>query len=78
MEPLPARHTHPSITSKLLLGLGALSVYARTRRHPQTRIIVKPLLWTKLQLELLQCTFSEPLHAPLIVIKLNYDNDSDR
>ncbi len=78
MEPLPPRHTHPGVTSKPLLGLGALSVYARTRRHPQTRIIVEPLLWTKLQLELLQCTFSEPLHAPPTVMKLNYDDDSDR
>ncbi|KAH8155937.1 hypothetical protein CIB48_g12311 [Xylaria polymorpha] len=78
MEPLPPRHTHPGVNSKPLLGLGALSVYARTRRHPQTRIIVEPLLWTKLQLELLQCTFSEPLHAPPTVMKLNYDDDSDR
>ncbi|KAM4054674.1 hypothetical protein HRG_005498 [Hirsutella rhossiliensis] len=48
-----------------------LSLYQRARRYPRSRIIVEPLLWTKLQLDLLQCTFTGPCPAPPVVIELD-------
>ncbi|KJZ75851.1 hypothetical protein HIM_04675 [Hirsutella minnesotensis 3608] len=42
-----------------------LSLYQRARRYPRSHIIVEPLLWTKLQLDLLQCTLPAlVLHRP--------------
>ncbi|EQK99753.1 hypothetical protein G6O67_005602 [Ophiocordyceps sinensis] len=48
-----------------------LSLYQRARRYPRSRIIVEPLLWTKLQLDLLQCTFTGPHPAPPVIMELD-------
>ncbi|UKZ74576.1 hypothetical protein TrVFT333_002246 [Trichoderma virens FT-333] len=40
-----------------------LSLYAIAIRHCRERLIVQPLAWTNRQLELLQCSFSEPSAA---------------
>ncbi|PNY29995.1 Uncharacterized protein TCAP_00060 [Tolypocladium capitatum] len=64
-------------TPKTPSGLEALSIHQRARRHPRSRIVVEPLLWTKLQLELLRCTFSGPFPAPLAIMKLEYPSDAD-
>ncbi|KAF4507788.1 hypothetical protein G6O67_004251 [Ophiocordyceps sinensis] len=52
-----------------------LSLQQRARRYPRSRIIVEPLLWTKLQLDLLQCTFAGPYPAPPVIMEL--DNPSN-
>ncbi|KJZ69314.1 hypothetical protein HIM_11292 [Hirsutella minnesotensis 3608] len=49
----------------------ALSIHQRARRYPRSRIIAEPLLWTKLHLELLQCTFAGPCSAPLVIMELD-------
>lgn len=40
------------------------SLYGIIRRHCRERLIVRPLLWINLHLELLQITFDEPTLAP--------------
>lgn len=66
-------------TSKTPSGLEALSIRERARRHPRSRIVVEPLLWTKQHLELLQCAFSGPYPAPpQAIMKLDYPGDARR
>lgn len=42
----------------------ASSLYGIIRRHCRERLLVCPLLWTNLHLELLQISFDEPTLAP--------------
>ncbi|EHK22970.1 uncharacterized protein TRIVIDRAFT_222227 [Trichoderma virens Gv29-8] len=50
-------------TQKLQPSDEPLSLYAIAIRHCRERLIVQPLAWTNRQLELLQCSFSEPSAA---------------
>ncbi|KAM5353092.1 hypothetical protein ACJZ2D_017026 [Fusarium nematophilum] len=77
MEASPSRRSNRGATSRTTSGLEALSIHQRARRHPRSRI-VEPLLWTKLQLELLRCTFSGPCPAPPAIMKLEYPSDASR
>ncbi|KAH0497167.1 hypothetical protein TgHK011_004496 [Trichoderma gracile] len=43
----------------------ALSLYGIARRHCREEILVTPLRWTGRHLELLQCSFAEPLSEPI-------------
>lgn len=45
-------------------GLDFLSINQRARRYPRMRIIAEPVFWTKVHLDLLQCSFSGPCLAP--------------
>lgn len=59
--------------------LDTLSIYQRARRLPRERIIVAPLCWTRLQLDLLGCSFSPPnLAPPGMTMKLASPTDFDR
>ncbi|GJN76111.1 hypothetical protein PLICBS_010223 [Purpureocillium lilacinum] len=57
-----------------ILGRG-LSIRDSMRRRPRERIVVEPLLWTKLQLEVLRCSFHGPYPAPPAAMKLEYPGD---
>lgn len=65
-------------TSKTPSSLETLSIHGRARCHPGSRILVEPILWTKLQLELLRCTFRGPDPAPPVSMKLTYPGDARR
>ncbi|KAJ6445010.1 hypothetical protein O9K51_03412 [Purpureocillium lavendulum] len=52
-------------------SLGPLSIHDLARRHPRSRILVEPLLWTPLHLELLRCSFSAVFDEPLPAMAFN-------
>lgn len=53
-----------------------LSLHGRLRRFPRLRILVQPLLWTPLHLELLGCVFTGPSPAPDAAMQLSYPDDA--
>ncbi|OAA33900.1 hypothetical protein NOR_08753 [Metarhizium rileyi] len=48
----------------------ALSIYELVRRQPRKRILIEPLLWTRLHLDILSCTFSQSNPAPQAMMHL--------
>ncbi|POR34195.1 Uncharacterized protein TPAR_05588 [Tolypocladium paradoxum] len=78
MEAPPCQRSDSAATSKTPSGLETLSIHERARCRPRSRIVVEPLLWTKLQLELLGCSFSGPCPAPPAIMKLEYPSDARR
>lgn len=62
MEPLPS--------SSQRVNEEPLSIYELARRQPTKRILVEPLLWTRLHLETLSCTFSQCSPVPLAVMDI--------
>lgn len=83
MEAPPSQPSDSGATSKTCSGLpssglGTLSIHDRARRRPRSRVIVEPLFWTKLQLDLLRCTFRGPFPEPPAIMKLNYPGDACR
>ncbi|KAM4065597.1 hypothetical protein HRG_010668 [Hirsutella rhossiliensis] len=78
MEAPSSQRTDAGATSRATAGLEAMSIHQRARRHPRSRIVVEPLFWTNLQLELLRCTFSGPHPVPPATMKLNYPGDARR
>ncbi|KJZ72139.1 hypothetical protein HIM_08404 [Hirsutella minnesotensis 3608] len=62
MEPPPSPNRHANAE--------ALSIYESARRQPRKRILLEPLLWTRLHLEILSCTFSQCGPAPPAMMHL--------
>ncbi|KJZ70584.1 hypothetical protein HIM_10013 [Hirsutella minnesotensis 3608] len=56
----------------------ALSIYESARRQPRKRILIEPLLWTRLHLEILSCTFSQCSPAPPAMMHLSPTDDAYR
>ncbi|RCI15175.1 hypothetical protein L249_6882 [Ophiocordyceps polyrhachis-furcata BCC 54312] len=54
----------------------ALSIYESARGQPRKRILVEPLLWTRLHLEILSCTFSHCSPAPPAMMHLPSTEDA--
>ncbi|PFH55769.1 hypothetical protein XA68_17653 [Ophiocordyceps unilateralis] len=48
----------------------AVSIYEAFRRHPTKRVLVEPLLWRRLHLEILSCTFGICYPAPQTMMVL--------
>lgn len=59
MKPEPAPPSHSDLGS----SFPGLSINQLARMHCRERLLVSPLYWTNRQLELLQCSFSEPCPA---------------
>ncbi|EFY88895.1 hypothetical protein MAC_04989 [Metarhizium acridum CQMa 102] len=71
-QPPPASGTGP--LSETPSDLENLSIIARCRRFPRFRVLVNPLFWTKLQVELLGCTFTRPHVAPPTLVMRGLDS----
>ncbi|RDA91047.1 hypothetical protein CP533_6115 [Ophiocordyceps camponoti-saundersi (nom. inval.)] len=57
-------------TSNPRANAEALSLYESARRQPRKRILVEPLLWTRLHLEILSCSFGDCRPAPPAMMQL--------
>lgn len=55
----------------------AMSIRQLARVNCRERLLVAPLFWMNRQLELLQCSFSDPMPTPPFTIESNLNN-SDR
>ncbi|POR34705.1 Uncharacterized protein TPAR_05095 [Tolypocladium paradoxum] len=75
METPASRLSGSKASSKFPFCPEALSIHERARRQPRTRILVEPLFWTKLHLDLLCCTFSECSLAPPTIMNLDIAGD---
>ncbi|EQL02928.1 hypothetical protein OCS_01367 [Ophiocordyceps sinensis CO18] len=69
--PPPSERPHSQSMTRAADGVDALSIHQRAGRYPRSRIIVEPLVWTRLQLELLHCSFFGPFPAPPVVMELD-------
>ncbi|PHH69211.1 hypothetical protein CDD80_6937 [Ophiocordyceps camponoti-rufipedis] len=62
--------------------MGRISLYELARREASKRVIIEPLLWTQLQLDLLSCTFSKDSRPAQAMANLppiqDHDNDARR
>lgn len=78
MDAPPAKPAASTVPTAASSDLEALSIHDRARRHPRSRILVEPILWTKLQLELLRCTFQDVSPAPPDAMRLRFPDDALR
>lgn len=59
--------------------LDGISIRQRLGHYSRSRILVEPLLWTELHLDLLSCDFIGPSPAPPdVIMKLEYPGDERR
>ncbi|KJZ69569.1 hypothetical protein HIM_11031 [Hirsutella minnesotensis 3608] len=70
MAPPPRSNPH--------VNAEALSIYESARRQPRKRVLVEPLLWTRLHLEILSCTFSQCSPAPPAMMDIPWTEDPRR
>ncbi|KAH7309112.1 hypothetical protein B0I35DRAFT_441465 [Stachybotrys elegans] len=61
----PESPESPEEPSKEPPSLASMSINQITRIYCRERLIVNPLYWTSRQLELLQCSFTDPVPAPI-------------
>lgn len=60
---MPARGPSPAAAALAAME-PALSLNERLRRHPRERLLVTPLLWRQIHLDLMACTFGRAERAP--------------